>query len=130
MDKLVSRCENRITLLLQRINFSLAAVVCLRVITSESIFVNILEAKSKVSPIKTVATPRLELCAAKLLIQLTENIKNSLNIYVLSWIRKPSSTWIVYIANRVADIQRLSNHLQWRYVPSNLNSADCAREAG
>lgn len=30
------------------------------------------------------------------------------------------------MANRVADIQRMSNPSQWRYVPSALNPADCA----
>ena len=56
------------------------AVFYLRVITSEDIFVNILQAKSKVSLIETVTIPRLELCTAKLLIQLTEDIRNSLDI--------------------------------------------------
>lgn len=45
---------------------------------------------------------------------------------VLSWIRKPPSNWTVYVANRVADIQRLSNPVQWKYVPTALNPADCA----
>lgn len=45
---------------------------------------------------------------------------------VLSWIRKAPSNWSVYVGNRVAQIQRVSNPLDWRYVPSALNPADCA----
>lgn len=116
-----------------------AAAVYARVITPRGIFVNLLQAKSKISPIKTVSIPRLELCAAALLVKLASNVKGSFSdnqvetVYfwsdsstVLSWIRKPSSQWTVYVANRVAEIQRLSNPLQWNYVPSALNPADCA----
>ncbi|XP_065356009.1 uncharacterized protein LOC135950390 [Calliphora vicina] len=120
-------------------NAAYAAVVYSRVISSDGIFVNILQSKSKVSPVKTVSIRRLELCAARLLVQLAQSVKESLcdvnidNIYywsdcstVLSWIQKHPSCWIVYVANRVADIQRLSNPRQWNYVQSALNPADCA----
>ncbi|XP_065368797.1 uncharacterized protein LOC135961232 [Calliphora vicina] len=116
-----------------------AAAVYARVITSKGIFVNLLQAKSKISPIKTVSIPRLELCAATLLVKLTAKVKASFldvaiqeiffwsdSSTVLSWIRKPPSNWTVYVANRVAEIQRLSNPLQWKYVPSALNPVDCA----
>ncbi|XP_075163099.1 uncharacterized protein LOC142235724 [Haematobia irritans] len=105
----------------------------------EEIPLEIRNSKSKVSPIKTVSIPRLELCAASLCVQLSQKVKESLKdlkigsiVYwsdsstVLSWIRKSPSNWTVYVANRVADIQRLSNPVQWRYVPSQLNPADCA----
>ncbi|XP_037822286.1 uncharacterized protein LOC119610934 [Lucilia sericata] len=115
-----------------------AAIYC-RVITPNEIFVHLLQAKSKISPIKTVSIPRLELCAATLLAKLSERVKNSFkdrhieNIFfwsdsstVLCWLRKPPSSWTVYVANRVAEIQRHSNYFQWKYVPSALNPADCA----
>ncbi|XP_037811344.1 uncharacterized protein LOC119603398 [Lucilia sericata] len=116
-----------------------AADIYSRIINPNGIFVNILQAKSKVSPIKTISIPRLELCAANLLVKLAQSVKEALadmnidNIYywsasstVLSWTQRPPSSWTVYVANRVADIQRLSNTDQWRYVPSVLNPADCA----
>ncbi|XP_075159013.1 uncharacterized protein LOC142232177 [Haematobia irritans] len=116
-----------------------AAVVYSRVESVDGIFVTILQAKSKVSPIKTVTIPRLELCAATLLVKLVEKVKRSLrdmsigriffwsdSSAVLSWIRKSPSTWSVYVSNRGAEIQRFSNPNDWRYVPSVLNPADCA----
>ncbi|XP_059220686.1 uncharacterized protein LOC131995745 [Stomoxys calcitrans] len=116
-----------------------AAVVYVRIVTANDTFVHLLQAKSKVSPIKTVSIPRLELCAAALGVKLARKVQESLadlgvrNVFywsdsstVLSWIHKSPSNWTVYVANRVADIQRCSNPIQWRYVPSALNPADCA----
>ncbi|XP_075162898.1 uncharacterized protein LOC142235533 [Haematobia irritans] len=116
-----------------------AAVIYCRSESVDGVVVNILQAKSKVTPIKTVTIPRLELCAAALSVKLAERVKRSLrdieidticywsdSSTVLSWIRKSPSTWSVYVANRVAEIQRLSNPLDWRYIPSAQNPADCA----
>lgn len=116
-----------------------AAAVYARVQTSNNeILVNLLQAKSKVSPVKTVTIPRLELCAATLLVKLVSKVKQSLNDVsisnvtywtdsstVLSWIRQLPSKWSVYVANRVGEIQRHTNIQQWRYVPSAENPADC-----
>ncbi|XP_075157829.1 uncharacterized protein LOC142231095 [Haematobia irritans] len=116
-----------------------AAAVYVRVVTLDNVFVNLLQAKSKVTPIKTVSIPRLELCAAVLAAKLLHKVKGSFSdtsiqdvhfwsdsFTVLSWLRKPPTRWSVYVANRVAEIQRLSDPSQWRYVPSALNPADCA----
>ncbi|XP_075157794.1 uncharacterized protein LOC142231060 [Haematobia irritans] len=120
-------------------NIAYAAVVYCRIVSAGKIFVNILQAKSKVTPIKTISIPRLELCAAKLLVDLTNSVNQSLNGFgirdifywsdsstVLSWLQKPPSTWTVYVANRVSHIQHYSKPRQWRYVPSSLNPADGA----
>lgn len=114
-----------------------AAVVYSRTEYANDVFVNLLQAKSKVSPIKLVTIPHLELCAAALLVRLTEKVKKSLDAIdsicywsdsstVLSWIQKSPAHWNVYVGNRVAEIQRFRNPLDWRYVPSGLNPADCA----
>ncbi|XP_075157882.1 uncharacterized protein LOC142231148 [Haematobia irritans] len=116
-----------------------AAVVYARVVAADGTHVNIIQAKSKISPIKTITIPRLELCAASLLVKLTRKVMGSFrstdvsSIYywsdsstVLSWLRKSPSNWNVFVANRVADIQRFTNPLDWRYVPSTLNPADIA----
>ncbi|XP_075158099.1 uncharacterized protein LOC142231374 [Haematobia irritans] len=116
-----------------------AAVAYTRVVTTSNIVVNLIQAKSKISPIKVLTIPRLELCAASLLIKVVQKIKISLrdlqiskfyywsdSSTVLSWIRKSPSNWNVFVANRVAEIQRFSDPLEWRYIPSGLNPADSA----
>jgi len=41
-----------------------------------------------------------------------------------SWIRDVPSRFNVFVANRVAAIQELTESVEWRYVPTSLNPAD------
>ena len=43
---------------------------------------------------------------------------------VLWWIRNPSRKFQVFVANRVGEIQTLTNPNQWRHIPSEENPAD------
>ena len=45
---------------------------------------------------------------------------------VLSWIYKPSYNWKTFVANRVAEIQTLTNQHHWFHVQSTFNPADLA----
>lgn len=42
----------------------------------------------------------------------------------LNWIASPSRKWSVFVANRVGEIQRLTNPHSWRHVASSNNPAD------
>lgn len=61
-----------------------AAVLYSRAIISPTeAYTNIIAAKSRVAPIKTVSIPKLELCAAALLVKLMETVttpKNKINL--------------------------------------------------
>ncbi|KAB0797907.1 hypothetical protein PPYR_09115 [Photinus pyralis] len=93
-------------------------------------------AKSRVAPLKAMTIPRLELSAAVLLSNLMYKVINSFNakfervcywsdsMISLSWIKSNSMNFQVFVANRIAEIQKFSNPLDWYHVKSGDNPAD------
>lgn len=112
------------------------AAIYIRTENNGSIYSHLLVAKTKVAPIAPVSLPRLELCGAVLLSQLTHHVLSTLPIQhhklflwcdssiVLGWLGKPPCTWKTYVANRTAKIIKNIGNCQWRHVPSNDNPAD------
>lgn len=113
------------------------ACIYLRSVTTENdIHINLLCAKSRVAPLKSVSIPRLELCGALLLAQLAKRGSDSLEIHItdryfwsdstiaLSWIKGSPSKWTTFVANRVGEIQRISESTQWHHVRTFDNPAD------
>ena len=119
-----------------------AAVVYIRQPVSQGHFQSqLLVAKTRVAPIKTLCVPRLELCAALLGAQLVQSIRIALdderfpNLKVfawtdstitLAWIKNHPSRWKTFVANRVAKIQKSVPAENWNHVPTESNPADCA----
>lgn len=116
-----------------------AAAVYLRTIDDEGhIHVHLLAAKCKLSPVKTVTIPNLELCAAAALVKLILYLKQlnflqdipivnwSDSKVVLAWLKKHPSQWKVFVANRVSLIQTELPSAEWRHVPTKDNPADLA----
>lgn len=101
---------------------------------------NLLIAKSRVCPLKSMTIPRLELCAALLGSKLMIIIMNALqdtikpdriilwtdSLIVLSWIRseKTTDTWKTFVANRTEEIRELTSKQSWRHIEGVENPAD------
>lgn len=112
------------------------ASIYLRTVYKEKSSANLLCSKSRVAPIKFTTIARLELCAAQLLVQLFEKVISTINIpvlrsffwsdstIVLHWLRAPAAHWKTYVANRVADIQQITNIGDWKHIRTHENPAD------
>nr|CAH7738741.1 unnamed protein product [Callosobruchus chinensis] len=104
--------------------------------SSGELTVRLLTAKSKVSPLKSLTIPKLELCGALLLAQLTTKVKQSMNItfnkiflwcdstVCLAWIHTEPNRLQVFVQNRVAQIQAQTSPNNWHYIRTDENPAD------
>jgi len=114
------------------------AVVYSRVASDGKFHINLVAAKTRVAPIKSVSIPRLELNAALLLTRLLTIVKASLTIpvnnticwtdseIVLHWLSAPPRNWNTYVCNRTAEILSEYPRSCWSHVRSEDNPADCA----
>ena len=104
----------------------------------EGIRTNLVMAKSRVAPIKNETISRLELVACVIGTRLLNAINIAYNtpsnrVYfytdsrnALCWINMPAHKLKTYVYNRSAEIQRVSNSVQWSHVSTDVNPADVA----
>lgn len=99
---------------------------------------NLICSKSRVTPIKQISLPRLELCAVVLLSKLTEKVLSvfesklkieTVNLWtdsqiVLCWLKSTPARWTTFVANRVAEVQEITAKYHWRHIKSADNPAD------
>lgn len=97
---------------------------------------NLICSKSRVAPLRNISVPKLELCAALLLARLMKKVTAALPVRIddihywtdstitLAWIKSVARNWKTFVANRVSEIQELSNLTMWHHVPTTENPAD------
>ena len=94
--------------------------------------------KARLSPMKPMTIPRLELSAATVAVRLDRLIKRELEIHidksvfwtdstsVLKYINNRNKRFQTFVANRIAIIHDNSDPSQWNYVETKMNPADDA----
>lgn len=95
-------------------------------------------AKTRVTPIKLVTIPRLELSGVVLLANLMNRVAKNLNVskeniylwtdssIVLCWLKKDPTTLKQFVAYRVEEIQKFYDESHWHHVRTHENPADIA----
>jgi hypothetical protein len=106
------------------------------------VYVSLVLSKAKVSPMKKVTIPHLELEAALLSVKADVMLRSQLDLVlldsvfwvdsqiVLAYINSPSRRFRTFVANRVAAIQTHTEPSQWRYIRSSDNPADLLSRGG
>ena len=115
------------------------AVTYLRSMNKEgNIHCSFILGKSRLTPIKPVTIPRLELTAATVAVKLDKMVRRELDISidksyfwtdstsVLKYIKNENKRFQTFVANRLAVIHDGTNPDQWFYIDKVLNPADDA----
>ncbi|GFS67448.1 integrase catalytic domain-containing protein [Trichonephila clavipes] len=115
-----------------------AAIYCRSVSDTGKINVQLIIAKTRVAPLKSVSLPRLVLCGALLLVKLMDCTCKALNYpisqtqfytdstIVLAWVGSHTSRWKTFVTNKVTKIQTFSSATQWHHISGSANPADLA----
>jgi hypothetical protein len=118
--------------------YAIASVAYLKLFFDEHSDVSFLMGKAKVSPTNGHTIPRLELCAAVLSVEISDIVKQELNIdskdfhyyidskVVLGYVTNETHRFFMYVNNRVNRIRASSSPEQWSYVATDQNPADIA----
>lgn len=113
-------------------------VIYVRTVDSSGVVqMHLLKSRSKVAPLKLLTIPRLELCAALLLVQTLIALEPCFQRYpphsvhlwtdstiVLAWLSLEPHSLKTFVAHRVVEITRAFPFSYWRHVGTEENPAD------
>ena len=114
------------------------ACAYLRIVKENTVSVSLVMGKSRVTPIKHMSIPRLELAAAVVASKLSNFIIAELEVkidkvvfwtdstIVLAYINNTSKKFKTFFANKIATIHEYTEPKQWRHVSTSHNPADMA----
>jgi len=134
----ISHCNVQLHIFCDASKYAYASCAYLRFQCNSQIETTLISAKSRVAPLKPMSIPRLELQGTLLGARLSKAIKETLNLridstfmwtdseIVLYWLKTSSKRFKTFVAQRLGEIQELTNSSEWRHVPSKLNPADKA----
>lgn len=112
-----------------------SSVAFLRSESDYGIKVELIMSKARVSTIKPISIPKLELIACEMGAKMITNIRDTIdttdivtNMWsdssdALSWIKR-NENWQIFVFNRVKKIRELSRPDDWRHIPGSSNPAD------
>ena len=119
-------------------NAGYCAVVYLKVVTSSAVKVFFLASKTKVTPLKVLSIPRLELLGCVLLAKLMKEIKEAIRSSILiddtyCWtdsdvvlcrIKGKEKCWKPCVESRVVSLRGIVRRERWNHVAGAVNTAD------
>ncbi|GBM82013.1 hypothetical protein AVEN_51858-1, partial [Araneus ventricosus] len=112
-----------------------ATCIFLRAEKEGKVTCQLIQARSRIAPLKGISIPRMELLACNIGARLANSVKKDLNLVdiesffwsdsmdALHWIKK-EGPWMTFVSNRVNEIRRLSEAYEWKFVPGTQNPAD------
>ncbi|GBM27031.1 hypothetical protein AVEN_156502-1, partial [Araneus ventricosus] len=112
-----------------------ATCIFLRAEKEGKVTFQLIQARSRIAPLKGISIPRMELLAYNIGARLANSVKKDLNLVdiesffwndsmdALHWIKK-EGPWMTFVSNRVNEIRRLSEAYEWKFVPVTQNPAD------
>ncbi|UYV73927.1 hypothetical protein LAZ67_11001490 [Cordylochernes scorpioides] len=115
--------------------FAYATCIFLRIEKEDRLDIQLIQARTRVAPLKKLTIPRLELLACLIGARLAANVIQDLEFEeiprfywtdstnALCWIQREDN-WAAFVMNRVKEIHNLSSPESWRHIPGRLNPAD------
>jgi hypothetical protein len=135
-------CELSLHILVDASTEACCAVGYLRIKKGNDVRVRFIMAKGRVSPVKYMSVPKLEITACLIGARLLRTIMKwhrrltfvdykcwTDSLTCFRWIRSPHLPKTPFTAPRVAEIQDITSADKWRYVPTKQNTSDYGTKA-